>query len=166
MRAGLIGWFITNRAKKNAVHCPPPPAQVYTLTHSQLFNGGEGRRLKVGFQPLKIISPTARWIRYCMQVYVGAGVGSDFGPVFKSTGGEQMRITLTTILNRRRPVGSLGQRRAEKAKPPFLHRYLNNCRSNHDLPCLEWMLKPLCYWGGHQFFNGVYYPDAHYTVML
>ena len=56
-----------------------------------------------------------------MQVYVAAGVVSDFGPVFKSTTGEQMGITQTTILNLRKPVGSLGQRRAEKAKPPSFY---------------------------------------------
>ena len=28
-----------------------------------------GIRLKVGFQPLKVISPTASWIWWCMQVY-------------------------------------------------------------------------------------------------
>ncbi len=28
-------------------------------------------RLKVGSQFLKVISPTASWIRWCMQVYAG-----------------------------------------------------------------------------------------------
>ncbi len=37
---------------------------------------GGGGRLKVGFQSLKILSPTASWIRWCMQVYVGVGVVS------------------------------------------------------------------------------------------
>ncbi len=33
-------------------------------------NGGVGGvRLIVGFQPLMVISPTASWIRWCMQVY-------------------------------------------------------------------------------------------------
>ncbi len=32
--------------------------------------GGGRIRLIVGFQPLMVISPTASWIRWCMQVYV------------------------------------------------------------------------------------------------
>ncbi len=45
--------------------------------------GGGGVRLEIGFQPFMAISPTASWIwiRWCMQVYVGIGVGSQFGPV-------------------------------------------------------------------------------------
>ncbi len=31
--------------------------------------GGGEIRLIVGFQPLMVISPTASWIRWCMQVY-------------------------------------------------------------------------------------------------
>ncbi len=36
--------------------------------------GGGGIRLIVGFQPLVVISPTASWIRWCMQVYAGVCV--------------------------------------------------------------------------------------------
>ncbi len=31
--------------------------------------GGGGIRLIVSFQPLMVISPTASWIRWCMQVW-------------------------------------------------------------------------------------------------
>ncbi len=33
------------------------------------YGGKGGIRLIVGFQPLMVISPTASWIRWCMQVY-------------------------------------------------------------------------------------------------
>ncbi len=33
------------------------------------LRGGGWVRLIVGFQPLMVISPTASWIRWCMQVY-------------------------------------------------------------------------------------------------
>ncbi len=33
------------------------------------MRGGESR-LKVGFQPLMVISPTASWIRWCMRTYI------------------------------------------------------------------------------------------------
>ena len=33
------------------------------------YGGGEWIRLIVGFQPFMVISPTASWIRWCMQVY-------------------------------------------------------------------------------------------------
>ncbi len=36
------------------------------------FNGGI--RFKVCFQTVEIISPTANWIRWCMQAYAGVGV--------------------------------------------------------------------------------------------
>ena len=44
--------------------------------------GGGGIRLNVGFQPLKVISPTASWIWSCMQVYAGIGIWTYhlFGP--------------------------------------------------------------------------------------
>ncbi len=35
-----------------------------------------GIKLKVGFQSLKVISPTAGWILWCMQVNAGVGVVS------------------------------------------------------------------------------------------
>ncbi len=35
----------------------------------RLIRRGGGIRLIVGFQPLMVISPTASWIRWCMQVY-------------------------------------------------------------------------------------------------
>ena len=38
--------------------------------------GGGGKRLIVGFQPLMVISPTASWIRWCMQVYWCHGLNS------------------------------------------------------------------------------------------
>ncbi len=41
--------------------------QRYIFRHAFPDNGG-GVRLKVGFQPLEIILPTARWIHRCMQV--------------------------------------------------------------------------------------------------
>ena len=31
-------------------------------------------KLKVVFQPFMVISPTASWIRWCMQVYASVGV--------------------------------------------------------------------------------------------
>ncbi len=43
-------------------------------------------RLIVGFQPLMVISPTASWIRWCMQVYVWW-----FGPVL--FGPNDLRLT-------------------------------------------------------------------------
>ena len=33
--------------------------------------GSGGVKLIVGFQPLIVISPTASWIRWCMQVHAG-----------------------------------------------------------------------------------------------
>ncbi len=43
-----------------------PP--VYTCILGYCHGGG-GIRLIVGFQPLMVISPTASWIRWCMQVW-------------------------------------------------------------------------------------------------
>ncbi len=37
-------------------------------------------KLKVFFQPLMGIAPTASWIRWCMQVYASVGVASYFEP--------------------------------------------------------------------------------------
>ncbi len=51
---------------------PPPPPAPPTQPPCWLRSGGGGG--KVGVQPLKIISPTASWIRWCMQVYAGVGV--------------------------------------------------------------------------------------------
>ncbi len=42
---------------------------VYRFHCKYWLNGGGGIRLIVGFQPLMIISPTASWIQWCMQVY-------------------------------------------------------------------------------------------------
>ena len=41
-------------------------AQVWAIIYSKV---GGWIRLIVGFQPLMVISPTASWIRWCMQVY-------------------------------------------------------------------------------------------------
>ncbi len=71
--------------------------------------GGGWIRLLVGFQPLMVISPTARWIRWCMQVYacelmwtclVGTeqSTPENFGVPshrFNSATGEQKGITQT-----------------------------------------------------------------------
>ncbi len=45
--------------------------RIHLLLHGEPSNGGGGGgiRLIVGFQPLMVISPTASWIRWCMQVY-------------------------------------------------------------------------------------------------
>ncbi len=44
------------------------------------MEGGGGKiRLVVGFQALMVISPTASWIRWCMQVYVNVDLsGLDY----------------------------------------------------------------------------------------
>ncbi len=80
------------------------------LSHMSLLNINGGIRLKVGFQPLIVISPAASWIRWCMQVYVGVFVVicGKFGPVLfwastflwgakslNSATGEQKGITQT-----------------------------------------------------------------------
>ncbi len=44
--------------------------------HLRLLVGG-WIKLIVGFQPLMVISPTASWIRWCMQVYVHVWVNVD-----------------------------------------------------------------------------------------
>ncbi len=43
--------------------------------------GDEKIRLKVVFQPRIVISPTSRWNQWCVQVYAGVDVVTQFGPV-------------------------------------------------------------------------------------
>ena len=85
---------------------------------------GGGVRLKVGHHPLKVISPTASWIRWRMQVY--AGVCGDlmwtclvwandlrltvFGVPshrLNSATGEQKGVSQTIALTPSLPVGCL-----------------------------------------------------------
>ena len=41
---------------------------LYSIPICSMQEGG-GVRLKVGFQPLKVIAPTASLIRWCIKVY-------------------------------------------------------------------------------------------------
>ncbi len=57
--------------------------QATAVTHFRYMGGvgcGGWNRLKVAFQPLKVISLTASW--WYMQVYAGVGVASYCGPIF------------------------------------------------------------------------------------
>ena len=50
---------------------------VHVVVEVFIFNTDNwegGIRLKVGFQPLMVISPTASWTRWCMQGYAVVGV--------------------------------------------------------------------------------------------
>ena len=59
---------------------------------------GWGAGLKVCFQPLKVISPTASWIRWFMQVYAGVGVVSDLNCLMYCT------ICARLILSAKPPI--------------------------------------------------------------
>ncbi len=62
------GFYWPRPPKRDKASCPATASTATSNVSSSCAYGGRGR-LIVGFQPLMVISPTASWIRWCMQVY-------------------------------------------------------------------------------------------------
>ncbi len=135
------------------------------------MEGGGWIRLIVGFQPLRVISPTPSWIRWCMQVFVNVDL-SCLGRTnyarqlwvpshqFNSATGEQKRITQTIYTDYEPPI-RLPNSLMPSAKltstnlPVFTSLECRGRGSNLGLPHPERTLETLCYAGAVIIWNGL-----------